>query len=168
VEGYTNPKISHNVGEEHGDLIEKGNRELLCTLFESVAVLGRPEEVASLVAQCCESACLPLRQLMSGLLVSEEVAPDMCFTMTLLMAACSTNSIQEACAFVYQWQDRGFLPPLAFLYSLVLEALAGSIDGTSQRHVCDQMPSLPFRGFLRVRHFAACLNMHKSILSLLF
>ena len=145
VEGYTNPKLSEHLGDH--DLISKGNKELLCTLLESVAVLGRPDLIESVIHMCSTSSCAVLTLLMSGMLC----LPDVQFVMTLLMAACSSNSIPEACEYIHQWQVQGFLPRMAMLYSLALEALAGSVGGTSQRSVCDQMPSLPFRGFLRVR-----------------
>jgi pentatricopeptide repeat protein len=174
VEGYTNPKLSQNVHLCATDMVKRGNRELLCTLFESMAVLGRPEEVVGAAALCSGSACAALRGLMAGLMAPQKDTDtdtetgagretetetrtdtdarevDVPFTMTLLMAAASTNSLPAACSFLVDWQRRGLLPPVALLYSLVLEALAGSIDGTSQREVCAQMPSLPFRGFLRV------------------
>ena len=154
------------VEDMRSDLVHRGNRELLGTLFESMAVLGRPEEVAGVVQRCLGSECAALRDLMREVLaaevaevekdeemVAEERQPevDVAFALTLLMAACSTNSIPQACAYIQEWQLRGFLPLGPCLYSLALEALAGSIGGTSQRLVCEQMPSLPFRGFLRVR-----------------
>ena len=149
VEGFTNPKVSEHVHEE--DLLERGNRELLLTLLESVAILGHPEAVEEVVESCTEHECAEVQRVMRGLQSRENIFP---FAMILLMAACSTNSFSEAFGYLSRWQRNGFLPPLLVLNSLVLEALAGSIDGTAQKKVCDGMNSLPFRGFLRVSAFS--------------
>lgn len=170
MEGYGHPQLSQHlkgkmgdkeeeeeVGEKKvmgkaidGGIIQRGNRELLGTLFESVAVLGRPEKVEAVIESLLQSTCAELRDLMQSSLGRGGEEVDVPFALTLLMAACSTNSIPQACSFIHCWQRLGFLPVSPCLYSLALEALAGSVGGTSQREVCEHMPSLPFRGFLRV------------------
>mmetsp|Transcript_28704 Transcript_28704/g.48430 ORF Transcript_28704/g.48430 Transcript_28704/m.48430 type:complete len:719 (-) Transcript_28704:2133-4289(-) len=167
VEGFTKPKISEHVGDD--DLVYKGNRELLLTLLESVAVLGRPEFVSTVLEMCASSSCDALRDLTRAVMCfNEEIEGSTTFIMTLLMAASSLNSAPEACQYISQWQYAGYLPRVVLLYSLTLEALAGSVGGTSQRAVCEQMPSLPFRGFLRVRdsfttHCVSSLLIHTCV-----
>ena len=156
VEGYSKPKLSLH----SGDKIGKGNCELLLTLFESIAVLGYPEHVDNLINMCLSSTCEPLRQLL-GELMSPTAVDDkfyVSFVLNMLMAACSSNDICHACAYIKEWIDKGYMPPVAFVYSLAIDALADSFGGTSQKFTCGKMQSLPFRGFLRVNPYHALLS----------
>ena len=125
--------------------------DLLRTLLQSSAALGRPECLLQSIGRCMESQRETLRSTAEAMTCGGDGPVDFELIQTCLMAACCTHQISFAMPFLARCQQLQYLPPSLFIYSLALEALGCFVDQTSsQAAVSDSMSTLPFRGFLRV------------------
>lgn len=135
--------------EEEGEPVTPRliRRDLVLTLLRSCAGLGRPRCFVAAVETSLNHDDTALQETTASLVSSQDVD----FVSVALMTACCTQDFAEGMAFIAECQKLNFLPALLCLFSFALEAMGCFVDqATSQASVSDSMPTLPFRGLLRV------------------
>lgn len=120
----------------------------LCTLLESCALLGAPENIDMILEWIATSTNVHsnLKQTASNLVTRRH--PN--FVIVCLMATCAYNDTVYAHNKLLAWQRQGVLPRFPFLHIILSEALSPGSSSSSQANISASLSTLPFSGFLRV------------------